>query len=120
MRVAMAGEAELAGANSQAELAAVESQFQARRRVELMAQGATMNAAATVYLAWDTRIGAGAVVEPRVVFGPGVSVEGGGAIRAFSHLEGAVVRSGAIVGPYARLRPGAEIGEAAHTCSPWR
>ena len=35
-------------------------------------------------------------------------------IRAFSHLEGAVVRAGAIVGPYARLRPGADIGEDAH------
>src|SRR5690606_12643496 len=31
-----------------------------------------------------------------------------------SHLEGAVVRAGAIVGPYARLRPGADIGEDAH------
>ena len=114
VRVAMAEEAELAGVNSQAELAVVESQFQSRRRAQLMAQGVTMNAAATVYLAWDTRIGPGAVVEPYVVFGPGVSVEGGAVIRAFSHLEGAVVRNGAIVGPYARLRPGAEIGEAAH------
>jgi bifunctional UDP-N-acetylglucosamine pyrophosphorylase/glucosamine-1-phosphate N-acetyltransferase len=114
VRVAMADEAELAGVNSQAELAAVETQFQARRRAELMAQGVTMNAAATVHLAWDTRIGPGTVVEPYVVFGPGVNVEGGAVIRAFSHLEGAVVRSGAIVGPYARLRPGAEIGEAAH------
>jgi len=35
-------------------------------------------------------------------------------IRAFSHLEGAVVRAGALVGPYARLRPGADIGEEAH------
>jgi bifunctional UDP-N-acetylglucosamine pyrophosphorylase/glucosamine-1-phosphate N-acetyltransferase len=35
-------------------------------------------------------------------------------IRAFSHLEGAAVRSGALVGPYARLRPGADIGEEAH------
>jgi bifunctional UDP-N-acetylglucosamine pyrophosphorylase/glucosamine-1-phosphate N-acetyltransferase len=41
-------------------------------------------------------------------------VESGAVIRAFSHLEGAVVRAGAIVGPYARLRPGAEIGEEAH------
>jgi bifunctional UDP-N-acetylglucosamine pyrophosphorylase/glucosamine-1-phosphate N-acetyltransferase len=48
------------------------------------------------------------------VFAPGVSVEGGAVIRAFSHLEGAVVRAGAIIGPYARLRPGADIGEDAH------
>jgi len=41
-------------------------------------------------------------------------VETGAVIRAFSHLEGAVVRAGALVGPYARLRPGADIGEEAH------
>jgi bifunctional UDP-N-acetylglucosamine pyrophosphorylase/glucosamine-1-phosphate N-acetyltransferase len=114
VRVALAEESELAGVNSQAELAAVESQFQARRRVELMAEGAVMNAAATVHLAWDTAIAGGALIEPYVVFGPGVTVESGAVIRAFSHLEGAIVRAGAIVGPYARLRPGAVIGEAAH------
>ena len=54
------------------------------------------------------------LVEPNVVFGPGVTVEDGCVIRAFSHLEGATVRSGAIVGPFARLRPGADIGEKAH------
>ena len=49
-----------------------------------------------------------------MVFGPGVVVEAGAVIRAFSHLDGAVVRAGAIVGPFARLRPGADIGEEAH------
>ena len=68
----------------------------------------------TVHFAWDTQIAPGAMIEPFVVFAPGVAVETGAVIRAFSHLEGAVVRSGAIVGPYARLRPGADIGEDAH------
>jgi bifunctional UDP-N-acetylglucosamine pyrophosphorylase / glucosamine-1-phosphate N-acetyltransferase len=67
-----------------------------------------------VFLSWDTRIAAGVVVEPNVVFAPGVTVETGAVIRSFSHLEGAVVRSGALIGPYARLRPGADIGEEAH------
>jgi bifunctional UDP-N-acetylglucosamine pyrophosphorylase/glucosamine-1-phosphate N-acetyltransferase len=67
-----------------------------------------------VFLAWDTSIDGGAVIEPHVVFGPGVTVETGAVIRAFSHLEGATVRSGALIGPYARLRPGADIGEGAH------
>jgi len=40
-------------------------------------------------------------------------VEDGAEIRAFSHLEGAVVRSGARIGPHARLRPGAVIGPGA-------
>jgi bifunctional UDP-N-acetylglucosamine pyrophosphorylase/glucosamine-1-phosphate N-acetyltransferase len=34
-------------------------------------------------------------------------------IHAFSHLEGAHVKSGAEIGPYARLRPGAEVGQGA-------
>jgi bifunctional UDP-N-acetylglucosamine pyrophosphorylase/glucosamine-1-phosphate N-acetyltransferase len=50
------------------------------------------------------------VVEQNVVFGPGVTVEEGARIRAFSHLEGAQVGKGAIVGPFARLRPGAQLG----------
>ena len=37
-------------------------------------------------------------------------VESGAEIRPFSHLENAIVRSEALVGPYARLRPGGELG----------
>jgi bifunctional UDP-N-acetylglucosamine pyrophosphorylase / glucosamine-1-phosphate N-acetyltransferase len=66
-----------------------------------------------VHLAFDTQVAGGAVVEPYVVFAPGVVVEAGAVIRAFSHLEGCIVRAGAVVGPYARLRPGADIGEQA-------
>jgi bifunctional UDP-N-acetylglucosamine pyrophosphorylase/glucosamine-1-phosphate N-acetyltransferase len=104
----------VAGVNSQAELATAEGLFQARRRSELMAAGVTMTAPETVHLSWDTKIGPGVTLEPYVVLGPGVSIEAGAVIRAFTHMEGAIVRSGAIVGPYARLRPGAIIGEAAH------
>jgi len=43
-----------------------------------------------------------------------VRVESGAVIRAFSHLEGCVVRRDAIIGPYARLRPGADVGQGAH------
>jgi bifunctional UDP-N-acetylglucosamine pyrophosphorylase/glucosamine-1-phosphate N-acetyltransferase len=43
-----------------------------------------------------------------------VVVEGPADIRAFSHLEGCVVGAGAIVGPYARLRPGTVVGDGAH------
>jgi bifunctional UDP-N-acetylglucosamine pyrophosphorylase / glucosamine-1-phosphate N-acetyltransferase len=53
------------------------------------------------------------VIEPHVVFGPKVVVETGATIRAFTHLEGCVVRTGAKVGPYARIRPGSDIGEDA-------
>ncbi|MEM9852160.1 MAG: bifunctional UDP-N-acetylglucosamine diphosphorylase/glucosamine-1-phosphate N-acetyltransferase GlmU, partial [Pseudomonadota bacterium] len=61
----------------------------------------------------DTHIGRDVVIEPHVVFGPGVTVETGARLRAFSHLESCHVGQGAVVGPYARLRPGAEIGNNA-------
>ena len=114
VKVAFADEDEVAGVNSQAELAAAEQAFQARRRAALMVAGVTMTAPDTVHLAWDTRIAAGVTLEPYLVFGPGVTVAASAVIRAFSHLEGAVVGEGAVIGPYARLRPGADIGAGAH------
>jgi bifunctional UDP-N-acetylglucosamine pyrophosphorylase/glucosamine-1-phosphate N-acetyltransferase len=114
VQAALTDEAEVAGVNTQAELAAVEAAFQGRRRAELLAAGVTMSSPQSVHLSWDTRIGAGARIEPFVIFAPGVSVEGGAVIRGFSHMEGASVAAGAIVGPYARLRPGAKIGPGAH------
>ncbi|MCO6416612.1 bifunctional UDP-N-acetylglucosamine diphosphorylase/glucosamine-1-phosphate N-acetyltransferase GlmU [Siccirubricoccus sp. KC 17139] len=109
-----AAEADLAGVNSRAELAALEAKVQQRLREQAMAGGATLVAPETVFLAWDTRLGQDVTVGPNVVFGPGVTVEDGAEIRAFSHLEGCVVRQGAIIGPFARLRPGTEVGVAAH------
>ena len=114
VRVAFAAEEDFQGPNSQEELAQAEAAFQQRRRRELMEAGVTIVAPHTVFLAWDTRIAPGVVIEQNVVFAPGVTVEAGAVIRSFSHLEGAVVRAGAIVGPFARLRPGADIGEDAH------
>jgi len=113
-RVAFAPEDTVHGVNSQEELATAERLWQRRRRAQLMADGVAMQAPETVFLGWDTQVAGGAVIEPNVVFGPGVTIEGGAMIRAFSHIEGAVVRAGALVGPYARLRPGADIGEGAH------
>lgn len=99
-------EAETLGINTRAELAAAEAVFQARRRAEVMAEGTTLVAPDTVFLSADTVLGRDVVVEPNVVFGPGVTVAEGAQIRAFSHLEGAQVGRDAVVGPYARLRPG--------------
>ncbi len=104
-------EAETLGINTRAELASAEAAFQARARSDAMESGVTLTAPETVIFAQDTVIGRDALVEPYVVFGPGVTVESGATIRAFSHLEGAHVSRGAVVGPYARLRPGAELAE---------
>jgi bifunctional UDP-N-acetylglucosamine pyrophosphorylase/glucosamine-1-phosphate N-acetyltransferase len=105
---------EVAGVNSRAELATVEAAWQDRRRAAAMADGATLIAPETVWFSWDTVIGRDVVIEPNVIFGAGVHVADGVTLRAFSHFEGATIASGAIVGPFSRLRPGAEIGERAH------
>ena len=104
-------EAETMGINSRAELAQAEASFQSRTRMEMMALGISLTAPETVYFAYDTVLGRDSQVEPNVVFGPGVTVENGARIRAFSHLEGCHISSGAVVGPYARLRPGTELAE---------
>jgi len=78
-----------------------------------MADGASMIAPETVWFAWDTVLGRDVMIEPNVVFGPGVRVADGVKIRAFCHIEGAVLAPGAEVGPYARLRPGAVLEEKA-------
>ncbi|MBM7067789.1 bifunctional UDP-N-acetylglucosamine diphosphorylase/glucosamine-1-phosphate N-acetyltransferase GlmU [Actibacterium sp. 188UL27-1] len=104
-------EAETLGIDSRAGLAKAEAIFQARARTEALDNGVTLTAPDTVFFSHDTHIGRDAIIEPNVVFGPGVTVETGARIRAFSHLEGCHVSRGAVVGPYARLRPGAELAE---------
>lgn len=103
-------EVEVAGVNSRSELAALESEWQQRRRQQAMDDGVSLIAPETVWFSHDTRIGRDTIVEPNVIFGPGVSVGEGARIRAFSHIEGAIIAEGAEIGPYARLRPGADIG----------
>ena len=100
---------EVAGVNSRAELAALEGEWQARRRLRAMAEGASLADPATVWFSHDTVLGRDVTVGPNVVFGPGVRVADGAIIHAFSHLEGATVGPGCSVGPYARLRPGAVL-----------
>ena len=104
---------EVTGVNSRAELAALEARWQQVRRARAMAEGASLVAPDTVWFSWDTTIGRDVTIEPNVVFGPGVSIADTVVIHAFSHLEGAQVAAGAVIGPYARLRPGAEVGERA-------
>ncbi|TNC50704.1 bifunctional UDP-N-acetylglucosamine diphosphorylase/glucosamine-1-phosphate N-acetyltransferase GlmU [Rubellimicrobium rubrum] len=107
-------EPETLGINSRAELMAAERAFQARIRAQALEDGVSMQAPETVIFAYDTFVGRDTIIEPNVVFGPGVTVESGARIRAFSHLEGCHVSRGATVGPFARLRPGAELAEDVH------
>jgi bifunctional UDP-N-acetylglucosamine pyrophosphorylase/glucosamine-1-phosphate N-acetyltransferase len=112
--VAICEESEVQGVNSQAELAEVEAEFQKRRREHFLREGVTMPAPETVWFSYDTRIEPGVTIEQNVVFSTGVSVARGAVIRAFSHVEGATIGEGAIVGPFARMRPGSVVGKDAH------
>ena len=114
VKAAIAPESAVMGADTAMQLSQAEAIFQQRRRAHFLAQGVQMLAPDTVHFSWDTEIATAAVIEQFVVFAPGVRIEAQAVIRAFSHLEGAHVKAGALIGPYARLRPGAEIGEEAH------
>ncbi|HLZ77322.1 bifunctional UDP-N-acetylglucosamine diphosphorylase/glucosamine-1-phosphate N-acetyltransferase GlmU [Phenylobacterium sp.] len=114
VKAAIVPESSVMGCDTPMQLAQAERIFQDRRRAQALADGVAMLAPETVHFSYDTEIEAGATVEQFVVFAPGVRVETRAVIRAFSHLEGAVVKEGALIGPYARLRPGADIGEDAH------
>ncbi len=115
-------EAETQGINDRAQLANVEAQWQARKRADVLAGGATLTAPETVYFSYDTVIGQDVTIEPFVVFGPGVTVANNVKISAFTHIvgsdrkikTGAKIAEGAEIGPYARIRPGTDIGRNAH------
>jgi bifunctional UDP-N-acetylglucosamine pyrophosphorylase / glucosamine-1-phosphate N-acetyltransferase len=112
--VTIADEVDVMGVNSRAELAVAEAAMQGRLRAALLDIGVGMTAPETVFLSYDTMIEPDAMIGPFVVFGLGVTVRRGAQIKAFSHLEGAAVGARALIGPYARLRPGAIIEEDVH------
>jgi bifunctional UDP-N-acetylglucosamine pyrophosphorylase/glucosamine-1-phosphate N-acetyltransferase len=111
--IVTAEEAEVLGVNDRIQLAEAEAVAQDRLRRAAMEAGVTMIAPETVFLCDDTAFGRDVLVEPHVVFGPGVTIADGAVIHAFSHLEGASVGKGATIGPFARLRPGASLAEKA-------
>lgn len=105
---------EVLGVNSRVELAQAEAILQARLRKAHMEAGVTFEDPASVRLNADTALGRDVTIGPQVVFGPKVTVADGVRINAFCHLEGAVVEAGAIIGPFARLRPGTRVSRDAH------
>ena len=109
-RALIAKENEVMGVNDRAQLAAAEAAMQERLRRRAMTGGATLTAPETVFLSFDANIGCDVVIEPHVVIGPRCVIEDGATVRSFSYLENARIAGGAIVGPFARLRPGADIG----------
>jgi bifunctional UDP-N-acetylglucosamine pyrophosphorylase/glucosamine-1-phosphate N-acetyltransferase len=98
-------ENEVMGVNSRVELAKAEKIKQKEIRKHLMESGVTMPNPKSVYFSFDTKISNDVIIHPNVVFGTGVEIASDVEIKSFCYIEGAKIASGAVVGPFARLRP---------------
>ena len=122
---------EVMGANDRVQLSELERLMRARINMGHMRAGVTLEDPATtviedeVELAPDVRVGTGAVLRGRTRVAQGTEIgaysvlEGavlgeGVIVKPHSVLEGALVGTGSHVGPFARLRPGTELGEQVH------
>ncbi len=99
------------GVNTKMQLAFVENLVQKRLQNKFLEQGVAFVDSGSVYLSFDTKIGKESIVYPNVYFGRGVEIGENVTIKSFSHIEGATIKEGAIIGPFARLRPEAVIDE---------
>lgn len=99
------------GINDRLQLAEHENVYQEMMRDQFLRAGVSMMDPDSVWFHHDTKLAVGVHLEPNIFFGAGVTVEEGVTIKAFSHIEGAYIKKGSTVGPFARLRPGSDIGE---------
>jgi bifunctional UDP-N-acetylglucosamine pyrophosphorylase/glucosamine-1-phosphate N-acetyltransferase len=122
---------EVAGVNSKVQLAELERRHQLNIANALLERGVTLmdpsriDVRGELICGRDVTIDVGCVFEGRVELGDGVTVgphsvlvnakiAAGAQIKAFCHIEDAVVGVNSLIGPYARLRPGTELGEDVH------
>ena len=122
---------EVAGVNSKQELAALERVAQSRQAERLLEAGVTLADPARIDVRGrlecgrDVTIDVNCVFEGDITLGDGVRIGAncvlrnvrvgeGSEVRAFSHLDDADVGARCIVGPYARLRPGASLADEVH------
>lgn len=126
---------EVDGVNSPLQLAELERAFQLRQARVLMEQGvrladpARFDLRGTLECGQDVEIDVNCVFEGKVVLGEGVRIgancvianariAAGAVIHPFTHIDGekagVEVGEGALVGPFARLRPGAQLGAEVH------
>jgi bifunctional UDP-N-acetylglucosamine pyrophosphorylase/glucosamine-1-phosphate N-acetyltransferase len=122
--------AEVLGANTLAELSALDAALRARKAWQLMAAGVTIYRPETCVIDSDVEIGADTIIEPFVQIQGRTRIGSDCRIRSFSVIsnsrlaDGVLVRpgciidesrvaAGALLGPYSHLRPGSEIGEGA-------
>ena len=127
--------AQVAGVNSPVQLAELERIYQFRQATALMEQGvrladpARFDLRGTLVCGQDVEIDVNCVLEGRVSLGDGVrvgahcviancTIADGAVIHPFTHIDGEVlgvqVGERALVGPFARLRPGAQLGAEVH------
>lgn len=124
-------ESSVEGVNSKADLSGLERVYQMRYATALMNAGATLQDPFRIDVRGDLKIGkdveidVGCVFEGDVTLADNVKVGpycviknstigSGTEIAAYTHIEQAHVNAGCKLGPYARLRPGAEIADHAH------
>jgi len=122
---------DILGVNDRAQLATLERIVQTRIALRLMQAGtsiadpARIDVRGTLRCGRDVHIDVGCVFEGAVALGDDVTVGpycvvrnttlgAGTHVAAYSHLDGATVDAGARIGPYARLRPGAELAADVH------
>jgi bifunctional UDP-N-acetylglucosamine pyrophosphorylase / glucosamine-1-phosphate N-acetyltransferase len=122
---------EILGVNSRKELAEVGTILRGAKLDALMAAGVTIVDPATTYIDPDVVVGADTVIHPNVyleghtrigercVIHAGVrmvntSVDDGATVNNFCVITDSHISRGAIVGPFARLRPESSVGEDAH------
>ena len=122
---------ETLGVNSKVQLAELERIHQRNVAYQLLEQGVTLADPARIDVRGelvcgrDVSIDVGCVFEGRVELADGVSIGAhcvisdarigkGSVIRPFSHIDQAVVGEASQIGPYARLRPGTELGADVH------
>ena len=102
------------GVNTKQELAVAEEYFQNVLRAKFISAGIKLLDPKSVFFNYDTKIGKDVIIEPNVFFGPNVIIKNNVHIKAFSHIEGVKILDNAVVGPFARLRPGTVIGPNSH------
>lgn len=119
------------GANDRAQLAELERHYQKMQVERLMKQGVTLRDPARVDIRGEVQAGqditidVNVILEGRVIIEDGVSIGAnsiirdsilrkGSVVKSHCHLENAELGEGADCGPFARLRPGAELGKNAH------
>ncbi|MEY2411866.1 MAG: bifunctional UDP-N-acetylglucosamine pyrophosphorylase / glucosamine-phosphate N-acetyltransferase [Acidobacteriaceae bacterium] len=122
---------EILGSNTRAELVEIDQRMRMAKCQKLMVDGATIFYPETCVIDNDVVIGADTVIEPFVQLLGTTRIGTDCRIRSYSVirnseiadgvmvrpgciLDEAIVRSGAVLGPYSHLRPGSEIGEDAH------